>query len=134
MGSGKLTLRQSRQGVVTDFGRRISCIENILRRGEHVFEGHRTNKRLEAIFSTYYPCASCKRRLTGVVDHRSKGSSEALSSQLLGNAFANCDDACAGIGAEVYLLLQQRVPSVISLGPAESACLTSIAPFEKSVM
>jgi hypothetical protein len=36
-GSGKLTLRQSRQGVVADFGRHMCCLENILRRGDHIF-------------------------------------------------------------------------------------------------
>jgi hypothetical protein len=36
-GSGKLTLPQSRKGVVADFGRRMCCLENILRRGDHIF-------------------------------------------------------------------------------------------------
>ncbi len=35
-GSGKLTLRQSRQRVVADFGRHICCLENILGRGDHI--------------------------------------------------------------------------------------------------
>jgi hypothetical protein len=35
-GSGKLSLRQSRQGVVTDFGRHICSLKNILRRGDHI--------------------------------------------------------------------------------------------------
>jgi hypothetical protein len=39
---------------------------------------------------------------------------------MLGNNVANCDDACAGSGTEVYLFLQQRVPSVISLDPGEA--------------
>src|SRR4051794_3759661 len=39
---------------------------------------------------------------------------------MLGNKIANYDDDCAGTGAEVYLFLQQRVPSVVSLGPREA--------------
>jgi len=76
---------------------------------------------------THDPPASCGCRLTGIVDYWSERSLETSLHQLLSNNVADCDDGCVGSGAEVYLFLQQRIPSLIPFDPRRTRRLGGLA-------